>query len=303
MRKHSLSLYAGVLCVLLIAGIAGVSHLRKALPYEFEIIPIQNGLVVTNTAAWNERDLIVSWAEPDSSARSELVMKGSVNQCAAEGLKAGQTYSIRIRRADLKGRLLYKPFETEAVVLDAAPRYVVLVGASVGKDWDLSSFPDRTGESGYVFGYRGKYKYDKEDLITPLLSAPVKPDTVIIKECAAYFPEDADRIIEKLPEWVDLLRENGVTPVLATCVPVTKKNDEENPGRQEAINKANRFIRTYSAENNVGLLDLAETLRVSEADEHMREDFAQPDGLHLAPGAYSELDAILIPSLTSTDNG
>lgn len=300
MNNRKLLIYAGALCALLVAaGIIGVSYLRKGLPYEFEIVPIDRGIAITNREAWNERDLVVSWGEAGGADLSSKVMKGSVNQCTIEDLEAGRTYSLRIRRTDLKGRLFYKGFEAEMTVLDPAPKYVVLIGASVGKTWDLASFPDRTGQDGYVFGYRGKYRYDKEDLIRQVVSAPLKPDMVIIKECAAYFPRDTSKIIEKLPQWVDLARESGVTPVLATCAPVTEANDSTNPGRQEAIDEANAFVRAYTAENDVGILDLAETLSVGEESRHLREDFAQPDGLHLAPKAYEALDGILVPALES----
>lgn len=301
LKRHRLLLSAVVLCGLLIAATIGASSVRRDLPYEFDIVPVDHGIGITNTASWNQRDLIVSYGEKGEKHQSSTLMKGSLNQCVLDGLKGNQTYSLRLKRADLKGKLLYKTFETEIKVLDPSPKYVVLVGASVGKEWDLLSFPQRTGEFGYTFGYRGKYSHDKESLITPFLSAQLKPDIVIIKECAAYFPEDKDKIMEKLPRWVDLLQSNGITPVLATCVPVTVENDRKNPGRQRAIEEVNQFIRSYTEEMNIGLLDLAAALRVNGTNGHLNENYARPDGLHLVADGYKALDAILVPSLASAE--
>jgi len=301
LKRHRIFLSAVAICGLLIAATVGASSVRRELPYEFDIVPIDHGIGITNTATWNQRDLIVSYGERGETPQSNTLMKGSLNQCVIQGLKGGQTYSLRIKRADLKGKLLYKTFEAEIEVLDPAPKYVVLVGASVGKDWDLPSFPDRTGESGYTFGYRGRYSHDKESLITPFLSAQLKPVVVIIKECAAYFPEDKDKIVEKLPRWVDLLKASGITPVLATCVPVTGDNDRNNPGRQAAIEDVNQFIRTYTEKNNIGLLDLASVLRVDENNGYLRESYARQDGLHLQADAYKPLDEILVPTIASAE--
>ena len=271
--------------------------MRRKLPYEIELVPTRNGIAITNTTDWNRRDLVVSWGEKGSEFEGSMLMKGSLNRCMIDGLAGDKTYSIRLRRSDLRGRLLYKPFESEVTVRERVPTYAVLVGASVGKAWDLPSLPDRTGNDDFVFGYRGKYGYDKGDALDRLVEAQLRPDLVIIKECAAYFPGELEPSAEKLPQWVDLLKANGMTPVLATCCPVTEANDGGNPGRQEAIDEFNRFVRDYARENGLCLLDLAKALRVGETNSHLRSDYAQPDGLHLAPKAYAVLDLMAVPSL------
>jgi len=276
----------------------GVTSLRKPLPYDFEFIPTRNGVAITNTTAWNQRDFLVSWGEAGGNIKASMLMKGALNHCVIEGLAGGKTYAFRLRRSDLKGRLLYLPYTTAVTVSERVPTYVVLVGASVGKTWDLPSLPGRTGIDDFAFGYRAKYGYDKGDIIEGLTGAQLKPEMVIIKECAAYFPKELEPIREKLPHWVDSLTTNGIIPVLATCCPVTKANDEQNPGRQTAIDEFNAFVRTYARENQLRLLDLAQALQISNSDSHLRSDCAQPDGLHLTSKAYAALDLAVVPALS-----
>ncbi|RJP72344.1 MAG: SGNH/GDSL hydrolase family protein [Candidatus Abyssobacteria bacterium SURF_17] len=294
MSKRSLLAALCFVGILIVAGTAGNGYLRKELPYEFDIVPVEGGIGITNTTTWNERDLLVSWRREGPDAETSMVMNHSLNQCVVGGLEDNQTYTIRIRRMDLPGRFIYKAFQTEIVTQEPAPTYVLLVGASVGKAWDLPSLPKRLKADGLVFGYRGKYGYDKTDVIDRIVKSQIRPDIVIIKECAAYFPKERGKIIERLPGWVEMLKAEGITPVVATCCPVTKENDRANPGKQAAIDEFNSFVRTLGVENHVEILDLAGTLSISETNSYLRESFAQPDGLHLNQSAYSALDHVLM---------
>jgi len=293
MKSHLVLSVAVAFCLLIVVAIVGGSHMRKEFPYELEFVPTDKSIGIINTVAWNQRDLVVAWGEKGKDIRANTLMKGSLNQCVLEELTNGKTYQIRIRRADLKGMLLYKPFTTEVTVREQRPKYAILVGASVGKAWNLPSLSERTGTDEFVFGYRGKYGYDKGEVLEQTAKAKIKPDIVIIKECAAYFPKELEPIREKLPQWVDLLASHGITPVLATCAPVTEDNDSQNPGRQEAINEFNQFVRAYAEKNNLGLLDLGKTLTDGEASYYLQDSYAQPDGLHLVPKAYKALDAVM----------
>lgn len=264
--------------------------MRKDFPYEFDIVPIKNGIAITNMTSWNERDLTVRYSSDDGQFQSRILLPGADNHCIVGQLSPGHSYTIRITRADLKGRLLYRPFQTEVTVSEPPPEYVVLVGASVGGAWDFPSLPARSGLGNSAFGYRAGFGYDKQDVIERLLAGPTKPDKVIIKECAAYMPRELDNAIGKIPGWVDMLKSREITPILATCCPVTEANDIDNPGRQKAIEKFNDFIRSYAADHDLQVLDLEKTLRVDDTDHRLREEFAQNDGLHLTPKAYSALD-------------
>jgi len=268
--------------------------MRRDLPYEFELVPIKNGISITNVTTWNQRDLVVSCTGNNETV---TVMSGTRNHCLLAELPTGRTYSIRISRADLKGRLLYRPFKADITVVDPPPEYVVLVGASVGKGWDLPSLPSRSHFESLVLGCRVKYGYDKSDVLERIAATPVKPDKVIIKECAAYMPQELEKIMRKLPVWVDLMEDNGITPILATCCPVTVSNDRDNPGRQRAIETFNRFVRDYAAEHDLQTLDLDHALRISDTNHYLREDYAQTDGLHISAEGYSALDQELLATL------
>lgn len=292
--------FIGIVALVLSVGIVGVGCMRENSQYDFEVVPLDKEIGIINLTSWNQRDLLVSWGKKAEGLRSNAVMKGSLNECVIEGLEPGQNYSIRIARTDLIGKLRYRPYKTEATTGIVKPSYIVLVGASVGKEWNLAALPKRTGINGFVLGHRGKYGYDKGDQVEKLAGvSSSKPDIAIIKECAAYFPKELERIIEKLPLWVDTLASSGITPVAATCCPVTEENDKANPGRQKAIDEFNRFVRAYAMQNNMSVVDLAKTLQVSETDTHLRGDYAQPDGLHLTPRAYLALDSMLVSLLNS----
>lgn len=267
------------------------------MPYEMEFVPIEKGIGIINTTTWNQRDLLVSWGEKGGKIAASKIMKGSQNECVIDGLTAGITYALQVRRADLLGRIRYKSLETAITIHDPAPKYVILVGASVGKSWDLPSLPKRASNSKFVFGYRGIYRYDKTPVLEWITRSQIKPDIVIIKECAAYLPKEQNKIIEKIPGWVSFLREREITPALATCCPVTEENDSQNPGRQDAINKCNTFTRSYARENGVGILDLQKVLEASDTHTFLKDIYAQPDGLHLTPKAYDAMDSMLIQSL------
>ena len=297
LKRSRVLVGASIFCFLLVVGIIGGIRLRKQMPYIFEIVPVENGIGIINTTVWNQRDLAVLWSEKSEGHKGSTVMKGALNQCVIDGLASGRTYTIRIRRSDPVGRVLYRSFQTETTVPETKPEYVVLVGASVGKSWDFPSLPNRTGVDGFAFGYRGYNGYDKGRVIEYLTRHELKPDTVIIKECAAYFPKELEPVIEKLPQWIDILNANGITPVLATCSPVTEENARQNPERLETIHEYNRFVRKYADENDLRVLDLEKTLRDSDTNPYLRDDYAQSDGLHLVPRAYEALDQIIIPAL------
>jgi hypothetical protein len=284
---------ASIACALLIIGVLALYLLRKNLPYQFEFVPIREGVVIITTTGWNRNDLDITLTGNSDGASLRALMKGEKNQCRVEELRGGETYSIRVRRSDLLGRVRYQSFNGSVVVPEMPPQYVVLVGASVGKAWNLPSLPDRTGFKDFVFGCREKYGYDKSEVIQRL-SESYKPDIVIIKECSAYFPKHRSQMVEKIPSWIATLSDNDIIPILATCCPVTETNDAENAGRQVATNEFNRFIRAFAAEHDIVLLDLAQALEISKDAHHLRNEYAQPDGLHLTPQAYEKLDQLLI---------
>lgn len=212
-------------------------------------------------------------------------------------------------------------------------KHVVLLGASVGKAWNIESLPNRLTKSGsspltpdalrltmfpYRFEYVGLYQFDKSSALEQLLNRKQnKPDVIIIKECAAYFPSDVTFENAKLlmSQWISKCQEKGVFPIPTTVVPVTRSHDDKfkthNPlkraikwilgismkTRMERIIEYNDWIKDYAKQKGLIFLDLEAPLRISTTDRFLRDDLTKGDGLHLNPEAYRFLDGIIIPTL------
>jgi hypothetical protein len=177
---------------------------------------------------------------------------------------------------------------------------IAFVCASVGSAWNIGDhFPDLD------IAVYDEYQFDKGDVIRNILEGD-KPDIMIIKECAAYFPpEDYGTSMEAyndlIRDWVNLCRGEGVIPVLATVVPIDPDNPENPEGRLESILEFNDWIREYCEYEEISVLDLEAALRISENDRALDPDYDSGDGLHPNELAYSEeLDYILIPALEDT---
>ena len=196
--------------------------------------------------------------------------------------------------------LLYKKFKKELTPKAGATiKYIVLVGASVGKSWNFPQLTQRyqIGKD-IALSYRCRYDFDKSAELNNLLNAPFPVYAIIIKECSAYFPRDLKSSEKQIKAWVSQIRSRNIIPVLATVVPVTRERDNSSPGKFKSLLKFNDFIRDYAAREDIPLLDLEAALRISDTDRHLRPDYAQPDGTHLIPEAYNAaLDKIAIQLL------
>ncbi len=185
-------------------------------------------------------------------------------------------------------------------------RNIVLLGASVGRDWDFPGFPERSGLREIRCEYCGLFDFDKTPILDRILLPGTQgPDAVLFKECAAYFPGDHGAYTALMEGWVDRCREAGVNPVLVTVIPVARRNAPFRAQRDmfarlrgrstaterlEAIATFNDWIRELAAARGLALLDLEQALRVGPRDRSLRPDLHSGDGLHLNPGAYSLLD-------------
>ena len=69
MKRSRVIVGASIFCFLFVVGIIGGIRLRKQMPYEFEIVPVENGIGIINTTAWNQRDLAVFWGEKAKDIR------------------------------------------------------------------------------------------------------------------------------------------------------------------------------------------------------------------------------------------
>ena len=199
-------------------------------------------------------------------------------------------------------------------------KHVVLLGASVGRDWKIESLPERLKQTEgaaqvYRFEYVGEYAFDKtEALIKILQRKENKPDAIIIKECAAYYPGDLRQYQELMKGWVKACKNAGVVPVPTTVVPVVSSKNKTikervkdfiksilgrpTPSSQlEGISQYNDWIRQYTSQEGLTVLELEAPLRTSQEDRSLRIDLHSGDGLHLNAKAYEILDGIVIPTL------
>jgi len=195
------------------------------------------------------------------------------------------------------------------------PKHIILLGASVGKAWDISELPKRINNYNYAFETVTVYSFDKsKELLEILNRSQNKPEAIIIKECAAYFPGNFEEYKNLIIECVNLCRKNNVVPILATVVPVLKSfplrslliNLREKKIRFpfhafDGIITFNDWIRSYANKEGIVVLDLEEALRISCSDRHLNAKFAKKDGLHLNERGYKELDKIVIPTLNKIE--
>lgn len=174
---------------------------------------------------------------------------------------------------------------------------IAFICASVGYAWNIGEhFPDLS------IAVYDEYQFDKGDIIRNVLGSG-KPDIMIIKECAAYFPPEnngssMEAYKNLIRDWVNLCRGEGVIPVLTTVVPVDPYNPENLEEQLDSLLEFNDWIHEYCQYEEISVLDLEAALRTSEGDRTLNPDYDSGDGLHPNDLAYSEkLDYILIPAL------
>src|SRR5574341_211601 len=189
---------------------------------------------------------------------------------------------------------------------------ITLLGASVGKAWNLKELPLRMKNDDYLFESIAFYEYDKTEALEELLMrpkrkfrftknylkgffepAPKKPGVIMIKECAAYFPGDLMMYKELMKKWVKRIREENIGVVLATVVPITRERSKTREGQIENIRAFNDWLREYAAQERIPLLDLEAALKTNAGERFLRDELST-DGLHLNRTAYDILDRRLV---------
>ena len=175
---------------------------------------------------------------------------------------------------------------------------IAFVCASVGSAWNIGEHFPQLNISVY-----DEYQFDKGYRIQEILDYE-RPDIMIIKECAAYFPPDSYGSLisayqNLIRDWVNLCRAQGVSPVLTTVVPIDPHNPS-NSGQSQlnSILDFNDWIKQYCSNENISVIDLEKALHTSKTNRSLNPAYDSGDGLHLNERAYSEkLDNILIPAL------
>lgn len=159
---------------------------------------------------------------------------------------------------------------------------IVFIGASVAKQWMIEiRFP--------FIKVISEYQFNKTAVINNLINSCLIPDGIIIKECAAYFPGDIEKYKNLIEQWTKEISEKSIRLAFATVVPVTKNHSLEHPGRIDQIWEFNNWLRKFTNENKIPLLDLEESLIIGDNEKYLKDDYAQPDGLHLNRKVYREI--------------
>ena len=208
-------------------------------------------------------------------------------------------------------------------------KHVLLLGASVGAGWDFPGLPERMQNDKCKFEFRAKYDPDKSDLLEEVIKRKAdRPDIIIIKQCAAYFPANsesydlkiADRYKKLARGWIEKCKKNDIVPILATVVPITEKmplwpktkrmikkyifrkkiSPYHRNIRQQGINDYNDWVRDYADKNGLIILDLESALRISESNRYLIPKLST-DGLHLNKKAYLRLDKVALKTLAKAE--
>jgi hypothetical protein len=200
--------------------------------------------------------------------------------------------------------------------------HVVLIGASIGQDWRLAQWAERTGATGISAESIAVWQFDKSKSVdevlmrpkrkfTPTLSyfrsllaaPPRRPSLVILKECSSYFPSDLAADKKAFESWTQQLRAAHVKVMLATVVPVTRARSEKDPGKQQGLSQFNEWVRDYAARQGLPVLDLDAALREGGPGSFLRDDYTSGDGSHLNATAYAQLDRTLLAELCGREAG
>mgnify|MGYP001579737122 FL=1 len=194
-------------------------------------------------------------------------------------------------------------------------KHIALIGASVGYGWDVPRLPQRIKRNDYEFEYVGSDDFDKSEFLKKVLQREKKPDMVILKECAAYFPGEFEKYKRNMESWIEQSFAAGVTPIMTTVAPVTRPNYFTKSYLKDLIKKYfftkkthmeerlkyileyNDWVREYAKEKGLIVLDMEAALRVSDKDRRLRQDLTSGDGLHLNSEAYKILDDLMSNTL------
>ena len=196
--------------------------------------------------------------------------------------------------------------------------HITLIGASIGKAWNLSALPGRMNDDRYFFEYVNGGGWDKSAGLKEIVSRQRgKPDAIIIKQCSAYFPGDVELYKGLMKQWVVECRGANIIPILCTVIPVTRLHSftsiprhilrgrhpfkDGNPFRQlraEEVFKFNDWIRDHCRKSSLKFIDLEAAVRMSRENRYLRRDLARLDGLHLKADAYRLLDRMVFGELS-----
>jgi hypothetical protein len=165
------------------------------------------------------------------------------------------------------------------------PNRVVLVGASIGKDWHFDRIGKRVELPGYRFHYVGVYSFVKGSLIQKFVNDPDKPDIVLIKECTTFFPGDTEQYQHQFMSWVESLRAVDVQVVIVTTAPVAEPTEYvprakifvkrliRKPTQLDSIVQFNEWLKEYAQRGRIPVFDLGAQLQRSNSERWLRSEY------------------------------
>ena len=179
---------------------------------------------------------------------------------------------------------------------EAPPRLadatVVFVGGDTTAAWPFDLyFP---GYRFYKVIYDGPDKTRAWDEV-----ARYQPDVVVVKECASYFDRGGDTPIDDyhgfMEEMVDLCRDIGAEPVLATTLPVDVGWGGCTQLQLDDIMAFNYWVREYSVERRLVYLDF--NAAICDGMGELPAGAHDGDGLHINSGGYDIIAPLVLPNL------
>lgn len=198
------------------------------------------------------------------------------------------------------------------------PYNVVLLGASIGRAWNLPTLPARMDDRRFVIETFAVWQFDKTSMLMEILMRPRRKcrlrrsyfrslfqppprvaNAIILKECSSYFPGDVLERRRLVEGWVNSIARAGIVPILATVAPITDRRSALDEAKMNGIREYNDWIRSYANERRLPLLDLEMALRIDPVKRYLRNDLTSGDGSHLNALAYSILDEVLWRTLMS----
>jgi lysophospholipase L1-like esterase len=193
----------------------------------------------------------------------------------------------------------------------SAKKSIVVIGASYAGDWK----PGRL--AGYEIINKGISGQQSFELLARLEkdALQLKPDAVIIwgfindvfRSDRSGIDHTLRRTRESLVSMVKMVKEAGISPILATEVTVSGNHSFverikamvgrvlRRPSYEQYINghvlETNRWIREFAMREGVLLVDFEVVL----ADGHgsRRKEFSQPDGSHISQAGYQALSSYM----------
>lgn len=206
---------------------------------------------------------------------------------------------------------------------DVKSMHVILIGASIGKSWDLPALPQRVKTERFTFEALQVWDYDKSEAVEETLMRPARkfkwtatylkgffkpsprvPDLIILKECSSYFYGDfqLQRKKEFFQRWVEEVRQKHIPVMVTTIVPITRARAEsDGTAKLQAIREFNDWMRSYAQTQRLPLLDLEKAMRTDAKERYLRDEYTSGDGSHLNRAAYAVLDRVMMDALSRVD--